>query len=541
MSRPELGELLQAECNRLLLSPATSLEVRKRLEALGRGRSAAGLSVPDQVGPEEIDRLIAQLDHDSFAVRLGASKRLGWLLEDPRLVCPILTRLKQRMEAEPLSADARQWLEPIYNQARRQWLISDPATWQLPPVSQEQMLRWVDELVRPARGPGAPADRTAGQRAFRELRDLLARSDCAPIVQSQLQARLRQNRLDAEAARRVSELLELTRPEMVAECWLAGRVFLPAQRLRIGVPSLGPGAERPSHFDRIDDQVAHCVSGQNLAPGDYPVGVAIPHPKQPGTFFHLVNLSTPRHKMLYELISQQSPQRRLADISRRTCQRWLALKRPLELAELGVLGQLDPRELSRFASKFVELVDDRPLPPSATEGPNLAVWQSMLPAPGRGPNLPTAPASHHAWIGAILAAKGTQEAVPGLLRAIQANRFLPPTPDAPERMEWTAALAIAQRDPWPGVDAWLAASAQRIEGLILGLEHGPQVGATAATILLARHGQQPTEFGIRPATEPPLAWGELTGYRYISAEGPARVQRWWSAHKARLQQPLVRP
>ena len=46
--------------------------------------------------------------------------------------------------------------------------------------------------------------------------------------------------------------------------------------------------------------------------------------------------------------------------------------------------------------------------------------------------------------------------MPGLAEAIAKNRFLPPTLLAPYRLEWLAALSIAARDPWPGVDAWLA-------------------------------------------------------------------------------------
>ncbi|MCR4415109.1 MAG: hypothetical protein NUV77_22035, partial [Thermoguttaceae bacterium] len=62
----------------------------------------------------------------------------------------------------------------------------------------------------------------------------------------------------------------------------------------------------------------HCVSGQNLAPGDYPVGVAFPHPKQPGYFFHLVNLTTPRRKMANQYVVEMPAAKRLAELSRRT-------------------------------------------------------------------------------------------------------------------------------------------------------------------------------------------------------------------------------
>ena len=60
--------------------------------------------------------------------RLGATRRLEWLLGEPRLVCPVLARLAERLNREELSPDAKLWIEPIYTKARGAWLTSDPAT-----------------------------------------------------------------------------------------------------------------------------------------------------------------------------------------------------------------------------------------------------------------------------------------------------------------------------------------------------------------------------------------------------------------------------
>ena len=48
---------------------------------------------------------------------------------------------------------------------------------------------------------------------------------------------------------------KLTRPAMVAEFW-QGRQHSNIQNLVIGVPSRTPGADRASHFDYVDDDVA---------------------------------------------------------------------------------------------------------------------------------------------------------------------------------------------------------------------------------------------------------------------------------------------
>ena len=52
--------------------------------------------------------------------------------------------------------------------------------------------------------------------------------------------------------------------------------------------------------------------------------------------------------------------------------------------------------------------------------------------------------------------RGTKEAMPKLIEAIDNGNFLPPTSREPYHLQWLAALAIAQRDPWPEVDDWLA-------------------------------------------------------------------------------------
>ena len=118
-AQPEWAETVAAEFQRVLGSSGTSLEVRKQLEAL-LGKDAARPQPPQEhVSPEEIDRLVAQLEDNSYGVRVGAAKRLQWLLENPKMVCPILNRLKRRMDGDRLTADARQWLEPLYNRARR--------------------------------------------------------------------------------------------------------------------------------------------------------------------------------------------------------------------------------------------------------------------------------------------------------------------------------------------------------------------------------------------------------------------------------------
>ena len=97
---------------------------------------------------------------------------------------------------------------------------------------------------------------------------------------------------------------------------------------------------------------------------------------------------------------------------------------------------------------------------------------------------------------ACLAAEGTKDAIPGLTKAIAQERFLPATNHAPYRLHWLAALSIAARDPWPEVDAWLADRIGQSEPLVGSEASAPELGATAAALLLGRHGQSPGAFGL---------------------------------------------
>ena len=345
---------------------------------------------------------------------------------------------------------------------------------------------------------------------------------------------------------------------MLAEFWTRLNLHMPsrlmgAQYLIVGVPVLGPGADRPSHFDRIDDHLAHCVSGQNLSPGDYPVGVAIPHPKAAGSLFHLVNLTSPRRQMAYfcqwhlddtkplseltqpDIQGRRFPRseaveaRRLAELSRRTFEWLLARKQPLSPQEVHMLRQLDAAELSRFAGALFAAIEDRPMPEGALDAqPGMSL--QPFGDPFGGPIQRSQP-SRHAMICELLAVEGTHEAADGLLRAIEMHRFLPATARAPYRTPWIAALAIANRDPWPKVDAWLAGLVARTERLVENRAEGPELGATAAALLLTRHGQSARQFGLRDTPDAFFSSAGLTAYRFRSPDLRAKVLTWWAGRK----------
>jgi hypothetical protein len=525
-ARPEVSEVLAAEFDRILISTEASFEVRKQLAQLRRSLPKVPSPPAGEASLDEVARLIDQLEADPYATRLGATSRLEWLLGNPKLVTPILSRVKQRMARPQISPDAPQWLDAVYQRARGAWLLSDPAGWELPPVASQQIDLWVDDLARSTAGGAAASARRAADSARRELQDVLARDEYVARVKASLEAK--RDSAAADGRSRIEELFELTRPAMVAEFW-ESRHHQGAQHLLVGMPSMGPTSIRPSHFDRIDDHTAHCVSGSNLAPGDYPVGVAIPHPNRQGAVFHLVNLPTPRRRMAYEYYLKIDESRRLAELCHRTLARMLQEKKPLSRLEMAMFEQFDAGELSAFAGKFFNLVDDEPLPreEAAAYGPFVSVPSN----PAQTIDRAAVQSSRHGMLAARLVMLGNHRAIPGLLEALDAGRFLPPTADAPYRLGWLAALAIAHRDPWPETDAWLARLLDREELLLQKSGNAPELAATAAALLVKRHQQDPAQFGLEPCGAEAFTDAGLTGYRFHSGADRQKVQQWWNRQR----------
>jgi len=518
---PEHGTLLATAFRQALREPEVSFEVRWHLERWCRRLPELAAEPPGTVSPEQLDRVVQQLDADAYAVRLAAVRRLEWYLGNGRLVGPVTSRIKARLACPGVSEANARYLDDVWRGLRRVWSQSDPAHWDLPKVSDATIREWIDTLIDAVPGGGSSRQRPPTRAAERDLRDLLMRDDYVPRIAAQLKARLGKP-TDPESHARLSALLEETRPAMVAEYW-QHRQHLVEQHLIVGIPSQSVGAPRPSHFDRIDDRTAHCVSGSSLSPGDYPVGVAFAHPRTTDACFHLVNLPTPRRRLWYQRHTAIDAAVRLQALSRRTVDRLRGQERPLEEDDLRMLQGLDPREVSRFAGWYFMAIADCPLPE----------WEPRPDPYAPGQFIPLSPPtylggrpSRHGALCLLLAAEGTREAVPGLLEAIALERFQPPSQVAPYRLEWIAALGIARRDPWSDVDAWLARAMSNQQKLSIAEQAEAEVGATAAAVLLHRHGQLLANFELQPAGDETLTDMGLSGYRFANAAGRRKALRW---------------
>jgi hypothetical protein len=494
-----------------------SQEVRTELSRWREALPAANIQPPENVSEAELDRLTKQLNADNFSARAGAVVRLQWIGGNPRLAGSIMDRLKRRMSSGDLSLDGYYKIVAVRQAIWETWQLAKVSDTSFPLPRQEAIEHWLDLIASDSDSTGQEFH-IRQQLARQEILDLLASERAAPLVVKSLEKRLAET-ASGEAASRYRVLLDLTRPALVAECWKDQRME-GEQHLFVGVPSQDPLAMRPSHFDKIDDKTAHCVSGNSLSPGDYPVGMAFPHPLCADRFFRLVNLPDARRQIAYSYHVRTSEATRLAAVSRRTLASYLAERHALTESEIGILAQLDVREVSKFAGDYLLKMDDREV-----ESDRQPIYISF--------NRPFGQPSLLNAICAQLAADGTNDVVPGLLEAIRRKRFTAPTAIGPYRLSWVAAFAIAHRDPWPNLDDWLAGQVDNPDSMTENNQQGPTVGAIAAAMLLQRRHQDLDHFGLEPTPDALLSSVGIAGFRHRSVESIAKVHAWWQLDSQR--------
>ncbi|MEX2141289.1 MAG: hypothetical protein WD894_18635 [Pirellulales bacterium] len=498
--------------------------------------------------PPDVAPLVKTLASDRYLDRLGALQELGALAQRAAVNMDVYPALKRAAADPALSIDVRLTLAPQLETARYLWLTCGESG-AARRSSTGQIASWVDVLAsnggaeRTAVGRNGPAPISAQRDAAeRELLDALAGDVTATAVQQALEAALARDGLDDDALARLRRLVESARPGIAVEYWQRRR-NLTIQYFVVGVPSQAPGAMRPTCFDRVADDFVLCATGNALRPGEYPLGVAYPHPREQAAFFHLVSLPTARERLIYQYETQSlDAGARLSAVTERTLAPALAGKRPLDDSQLWLLGQLDQPTVARLLRTYFAEVPDAPFDVS-----QLAPMLSDV-------------SSVHRTACLMLALDGSHEIVPTLVEAAQSKRFLPLASDEPQAMAWIAALTIAAREPWDDVDGWLAGLIQHSDRISFGQGTAGDVGATAAAMLLVRHGEDPAYFGL--VARGPLERGlhdrfeapinadyrrrmfedrlfkqvGVTPYYFADATGRAAVQNWW-----RRRQPTPSP
>jgi hypothetical protein len=140
---------------------------------------------------------------------------------------------------------------------------------------------------------------------------------------------------------------------------------------------------------------------------------------------------------------------------------------------------------------------------------------------------------------------GTNECVPALEKLARSGAL--GKPEYPSRVDvaWVAILAIATRDPWPNIDDWLIGLIDEVAPLTTDPDQPPELGASAAGLLLDRHGASVRPFGLATAGEAVTDAFQFYGYRFTSDRDRSDVKRWWKKQQtiaaAAKDSPLTGP
>ncbi|QGJ70165.1 Hypothetical protein PBC10988_18590 [Planctomycetales bacterium 10988] len=521
-NRPEMvARLLQAMISR----PEVSFEVRFRLRRILKELPEVAIEVTEEIEEGEMARLVQLLEADNYSTRVGAKARLDRLAYAEAYAHELLVALKSKLAQRGLPPDSLNHLQKLYETAKGTWalaLLKDPSLEEaLLEVTEEQIAGW-------ARRMGG--DLHQREVAQRELIDLLIRGgDYIQQVRDGIEKELAENEeLSPEARLQMNDLIQQTQPAMVAEYWAieessttgTSRKHRGIQHLLIDVPQLGPGALRPSHFDYCDDERAHCVSGNSLSPGDYPVHRAIPHPKDPtSAIFHLVNLPTPRRRIAYDFYIERTPEpERLAEITEKTCLALAESGDALTSNEISMLSILEPNRTSEFVGKYFE-------------------QRSLSAAPAE--DRPEFSLRLDFEICEYLIEYGTTAAVPGLLKAIENDYFLELSARMPIHVGWMVTFVLIDRDSPEATDAWLAGLiSNQDKWLWHDFAEMGDIGSIAAALLLERHQRLPTEFQLERFQVDDAISNSLDDfnvrfplYRFTDPKGRQKVVRWWQQQK----------
>jgi len=503
-----------------------SLDVREVLRTLAPIRPAPPQdTAADSVAAPaaaELAALFKALEAATFAERNQAESRLVAAAAKPSAAGSILSQIASQVDRDEVTVDAARRWQTVWEAAWRTWLTSPADAWHPPAPSEDELSATLGALVAAEPNVMRPAWIRRHATASRRLLLWLADDGLTKRIAASINARLAAGELSADAASRLEYLSLWARPALAAEIWSDGQ-FGTLQHLVIGVPNQPPTARNPSLFDACDGKTAHCVSGNLLSPGDYPVGVFFQPPTRlEGTppaslMFHLNYLPTARARLAYDFEApsagnaiddlQQIDALRKADVTRRTVDYLLAQKRILTDHEIDMFPYLDAKEAARFAAPYLLGVDDERYDSGSPQ------------AFGNG--------SLHGWFCYTMTLVGTPEAGRGIAAAIDKNRILEPTASKPFRIEWAAFLALAQSDPWPEADAWLAAQIGRTEPLCIADPDAADVGASAAALLLQRHDVEPSRFDLARQEFPELIDLGNVGHRFTKPESRERVRQWW--------------
>ncbi len=472
---------------------------------------------------EEADSLMGRLVSNEFGHRELARRTLNLAAGDAQNLPPLMAALHARLGTPELSPATRNVLEEMWTSAVEAWCAAEqPPLDFLDRLSPAALVQHLERLSLVRQERRSPDEKVNQSTLLRELRLLMLRDDWAPRLMEGVEARLSNPEITEDGARLMESLRDDLRPAMAAEIWMEGRLMT-VQFLYVGIPQWpdSPGARTSTFFDRIDDDSAHLVNGNTLTPGDYPVGRMFPFEANvPGLavrafrVFRLVNLPTPRSRLMYELSLREDMETRLRRHSRTVLQWIESEKRPITDLEIELLAHLDPVEVSRFAIQHMRSVDDEPWN-FGRDNPSKHVERFV-------------PTSRHGAICYVLRNMGTFEIAPDLVKLIDEKRIEASDTSSIFHYPWLAALNSAQREPGEASDRWLGTLVSRTDPLVANTENPPEIGATAAGLLLRRHGFSTARFGLEEVQVPNARFAGIVLLRFTDEDWRHQVLEWWN-------------
>lgn len=599
---PEKQSALLVAVRQSLLQRKTSFEVQSSLEKLedilleqmGSAEVEAAKkkvqNIPvgeDALRPECWGMLTSEVCSE----RNLAERQLKERLRNPKECGKILQILRNMLISQPMSPDDLQRVHGLEQLARFEWLQMPENEREIPAFSESQMQEWVDFLaaanlpedvlvpwmnldervtvqfsIRPgaelAGGDGfgflihgtSRFEQEKGLQIWKTVRiieDALVCEKTYVQTSRMVQEKLASKKVTPSGTILLKRLAFLSKPCLAAEYWFGGELRT-AQILQVGVPQ-NCGQNLCTCFDSLSEHSAHCSTGTNLAPGEYPLQDVILHPKQSEAFFYFVPLDTPRKKLLYASQTGAPQLERWKKISAdslsRLNQRCVQEKRGLTEEEIQILPLLEPEEVSRQAGDW--LVS---WPPEEEKKRNeMPVGYEMLPKKktfeGR------------AALCMVLCTVGTKEAMDGLIQIIKDEGLRgQKTFVSGVQIAYAAAFSILMRDLSCNEDAWLISllekndalfekdsvlddspmqMVKRVSNLQISVvnesansepdEWMPTVSATAAGILLARK-EFPDFSGLQSVPTPMgfPANTQLTFYRYKDAAARQKYRKMFS-------------
>ena len=218
LKRTDAASILSEQFERLRVQPDLPLEIRWRISLWRKRLPPARSEPPQTAAPDELERLVRQLDDDSYALRAGAAERLQWMAGSERLSGPIMLCLRRRLAEPWISEDCFRRVDSVCKVAWAAWLASDAPELNAESPSDAQIQKWLDELTQ------TPTERDLNAEllrrvARRQLLDALTQDRDVRRLKAAMEARAG---ADKNAAALLSEFIDITRPRLAMESWLRG-------------------------------------------------------------------------------------------------------------------------------------------------------------------------------------------------------------------------------------------------------------------------------------------------------------------------------